>query len=277
MIKEFTNKLKFQVKQALNEDIGANDVTANLIQSTNTLSFQLLSREDCILSGSQWFNESFKQLDPNCQIKWTHHDAEFVAANTTICQIKGNAQKLLSAERTALNFLQTLSGTATSTHEYVQLIAHTPCQLLDTRKTIPLLRDAQKYAVSCGGGTNHRFGLYDAFLIKENHIAASKSISDAVIQARSMHPELLLEVEVETLAQLDEAINVGVDRALLDNFDLVTLKKAVSINAQRIQLEASGDITKSTIAAVAETGVDFISTGAITKHLRAIDFSLRFS
>lgn len=277
MNKEITDTLGHQVSLALSEDIGETDITANLIPEDNTLIFQLVNRENCVLCGTQWFNESFRQLDPNCQIEWRHSDKEIISANKKICTIKGNARKLLTAERTALNFLQTLSGTATSTAEYVDLINHTQCQLLDTRKTIPLLRDAQKYAVKCGGGTNHRFGLYDAFLIKENHIASSQSISEAVKIARSMHPNVLLEVEVETLEQLDEAITAGVDRALLDNFDLNTLRDAVKINNKRIQLEASGDITKKTIASVAETGVDFISTGAITKHLRAIDFSLRFA
>ncbi len=276
MNKEFTNKLIYQVKQALTEDIQLEDVTANLIPKEKKLKFQLLSRESCVLCGTQWFNESFLQLDPNCKIEWKSTDKNFICADKKICLIEGNARKLLSAERTALNFLQTLSGTATTTSEYVKLIEHTSCQLLDTRKTIPLLRDAQKYAVSCGGGVNHRFGLYDAFLIKENHIASSLSISDAVRRARNLHPNLLLEVEVETLEQLIEAISAGVDRALLDNFEINTLKEAVALNKGRIQLEASGNITKDTIAQVAETGVNFISTGAITKHLRAIDFSLRF-
>lgn len=270
------NNLIQQVKQSLSEDIGKTDVTANLIAEDKTLVFQLLSREACTLCGSQWFDESFRQLDPDCCIDWQFCDAQIVLPDKNICRVEGNARKLLSAERTALNFLQTLSGTATLTAEYVALIKHTRCRLLDTRKTIPLLRYAQKYAVSCGGGTNHRFGLYDAFLIKENHIAASQSISDAVKIARTMHPNLLLELEVETLEQLDEAIAAGVDRALLDNFGLNALLEAVTINQHKIQLEASGGITKDTIVGVAETGVDFISTGAITKHLRAIDFSLRF-
>lgn len=277
MNKEFTNNLTQQVKQALIEDIGSADVTANLIPEQKKLTFQLLSRENCTLCGTEWFNQSFLQLDPNCKITWLFTDKERVLANKKICIIEGNARQLLTSERTALNFLQTLSGTATSTAEYVALIKHTHCQLLDTRKTIPLLRDAQKYAVNCGGGTNHRFGLYDAFLIKENHIASSQSITDAVKIARTMHPDLLLEVEVETLEQLVEAIAAGVDRALLDNFELSALIEAVAINKHQIQLEASGDITKETIASVAETGVDFISTGAITKHIRAIDFSLRFA
>lgn len=273
---EFSNKLMLQVQHALTEDVGKKDVTASLIPTQNTLSFQLICREECTLCGTDWFDESFKQCDPDCTISWSAKDGDLISANSVICHISGNAQKLLTAERTALNFLQTLSGTATATQSYVKLIKHTQCQLLDTRKTIPLLRDAQKYAVTCGGGTNHRHGLYDAFLIKENHIASSNSISEAVSHARDSHPELLLEVEVETFEQLDEAINASVDRVLLDNFSIEELKKAVEMNNHRIQLEASGDITKNTIAKVAETGVDFISTGAITKHLRAVDFSLRF-
>jgi len=277
MNKEFTNNLIQQVKQALSEDIGATDVTAQLIPEDKNLVFQLLSRESGVLCGTQWFNESFLQLDPHCHIKWLYSDKESICPDKNICVIKGNARKLLTAERTALNFLQTLSGTATVTHEYSQLIKHTNCRLLDTRKTIPLLRDAQKYAVSCGGGVNHRFGLYDAFLIKENHIASSLNITDVVHKARALYPDLLLEVEVETLEQLNEAITAGVDRVLLDNFDLKTLEQAVKINQQCIQLEASGNITKKTITRVAETGVDFISIGAITKHVRAFDFSLRFA
>jgi len=274
---EFTNELNHQVKQALDEDIRHEDVTANLIPPHKSIVFQLLSRDVGVLCGTQWFNESFLQLDCDCLINWQTSDKDNIYPDQIICEIKGNARQLLTAERTALNFLQTLSGTATATADYVKLIEHTRCQLLDTRKTIPMLRNAQKYAVICGGGINHRFGLYDAFLIKENHIASSLSITDAVKKARILHSELFVEVEVETLEQLDEAIAAGVDRALLDNFDLSTLKEAVKINQQRIQLEASGDITKKTIALVAETGVDFISTGAITKHIRAHDFSLRFA
>ncbi len=277
MNKESSNIVKHQVKQALAEDMQQGDVTAALIPRENSLTFQLLSRDHCVLCGSEWFDQSFLQLDADCDIQWLAKDSDMISANSTICTIQGNAQKLLSAERSALNFLQTLSGTATVTNEYVQLIKHTNCQLLDTRKTIPLLRDAQKYAVSCGGGKNHRFGLYDAFLIKENHIAASESITLAVKTARVMHPNLLLEVEVETLQQLDEVIHAGADRALLDNFKFEALREAVVINKQKIQLEASGNITKDTIASVAETGVDFVSTGAITKHLQAVDFSLRFA
>ncbi len=277
MNSEFTNKLIRQVKQALSEDIAHEDVTANLIPEKKQLKFQLLSREPCILCGTHWFNESFLQLDKNCKIEWQVSDKENILPDKNICSIEGNARSLLSAERTALNFLQTLSATATVTSKYVERIKHTPCQLLDTRKTIPLLRDAQKYAVICGGGANHRFGLYDAFLIKENHIAASNSIKDAVQRARALHPHLFLEVEVENLEQLEEVIFAGADRALLDNFTINTLKEAVTLNKQRIQLEASGNITQDSIALVAETGVDFISTGAITKHIKAIDFSLRFA
>lgn len=265
------------VKNSIYEDLGTGDLTASLIPSNKNLVFQLLTREQCILCGTEWFNESFKQLDPNCSIEWQAKDSDLIDGNSIICTIKGKAQKLLTAERTALNFLQTLSGTATVTHEYAQLIQHTNCRLLDTRKTIPLLRDAQKYAVSCGGGINHRMGLYDAFLIKENHIAASNSITDAVTKARAINPDVLLEVEVETLVQLEEVINAKADRVLLDNFSLKQLQQAVKRAKGLIQLEASGNITKDNIVEVAQTGVDFISIGAITKHLKAIDFSLRFA
>lgn len=265
------------VSLALQEDMGAQDVTAALIPDNTPLVFQLLTREDCILCGTEWFNESFTQLDPNCTIEWQYKDADAISQNSIICTITGQAQPLLSAERTALNFLQTLSGTATTTHQYARLIKHTDCQLLDTRKTIPMLRNAQKYAVTCGGGNNHRFGLYDAFLIKENHIASSRSIQEAVQKARQLNPKLMLEVEVETLEQLQEVVDSGADRALLDNFSIAQLAEAVALFKGKIQLEASGNINQQTLIEVAETGVDFVSTGAITKHVRAIDFSLRFA
>ncbi|MBL7003597.1 MAG: carboxylating nicotinate-nucleotide diphosphorylase [Gammaproteobacteria bacterium] len=271
------SKISTKVQQAIEEDLQHGDVTAELIPLENTLTFQLLSREKCILCGTEWFNESFIQIDPSCKIDWQASDGDKISADSIICTIIGNARSLLTAERTALNFLQTLSGTATITYSFNQLIKHTRCKLLDTRKTIPLLRQEQKYAVSCGGGVNHRIGLFDAYLIKENHIAASESITLAVQTARQMHPELLLEVEVENLVQLNEAIEAKVDRVLLDNFTTEQLKEAVEMNKDHVELEASGDITQNNIAKIAETGVNFISIGALTKHVRAIDFSLRYS
>lgn len=272
MNKEITNI----VMQSLDEDIACGDLSSQLIDSKKALTYQLLSREECILCGAEWFNQSFLQLDPNCKISWNNTDKNKISVNSEICTITGNARALLSAERTALNFLQTLSGTATTTYEYVNLIKHTQTQLLDTRKTIPLFRHAQKYAVCCGGGVNHRYGLYDAFLLKENHIASSNGITDAIQRARKLDPNILLEVEVENLEQLDEVIRAGADRVMLDNFSLGLLQQAIVMTRGHIQSEASGNITKSNIAEIAETGVDFISIGAITKHIRAIDFSLRF-
>lgn len=268
--------LKNTVLTALQEDIQGLDITAELIPADQTMQMNLLCREDCILCGVDWFNESFYCLNPHISIDWSSCDSDSIKKDSVICQIEGNARNLLTAERTALNFLQTLSGTATVTRQYADLIQHTHCKILDTRKTIPGLRIAQKYAVKCGGGVNHRMGLYDAYLLKENHIAASKNITSAVTLARQLDPGTFLEVEVETLEQLEECMTAKVDRVLLDNFDIEQLKSAVAINQHATELEASGNIDQGNIVAVAETGVDFISIGAITKHVRAIDFSLRY-
>jgi nicotinate-nucleotide pyrophosphorylase (carboxylating) len=247
-----------------------------LINESEQLEMQLLVREDAVLCGSAWFDETFKQCDQAIRIKWNVGDGDKVTADSVLGKISGPARAMLTAERTALNFLQTLSGTATTTSSYAERIQHTACRILDTRKTIPHLRRAQKYAVRCGGGVNHRIGLFDAYLIKENHLAASGSIKSAVERGRELRPDYLLEVEVEDLDQLQQAIEAGVDRALLDNFSVEEMKQAVALNARRIQLEASGNITEQELLLIAETGVDFISIGALTKHLRAIDFSLRF-
>ncbi len=264
------------VANALQEDIGEDDITALLIAPESLLEMRLYSREDAVLCGSQWFDLAFHMLDPAIQIHWSVKDGETLQADQAVCRLRGLARPLLSAERSALNFVQTLSATATITRHYQSLISHTDCKLLDTRKTIPNLRLAQKYAVQCGGGENHRLGLYDAFLLKENHLAACGGMTAAVQQARKLRPQALLEVEVENLPQLQQAIDCGVDRVLLDNFDLTMLQQAVTLNAGRTKLEASGDITQQNIAQVAEAGVDYISIGALTKHVRAIDFSLRF-
>ena len=268
--------IKQEIKLVLAEDVGSGDISAMLINEFEQLDMQLLVREDAILCGSAWFDETFQQCDQSIQINWSAQDGDRVYADQVVCKITGPARALLTAERTALNFLQTLSGTATTTSGYVDKIRHTACRILDTRKTIPHLRRAQKYAVQCGGGMNHRIGLFDAYLIKENHLAASGSIKLAVDRGRELQPDCFLEVEVENMDQLEQAIDAGVDRALLDNFNLDTLKQAVALNHNRIQLEASGNITDETLLLIAETGVDFISIGALTKHLRAIDFSLRF-
>ena len=273
---DFTQAIINQVANALDEDVGSGDISAELVEADTQLRTQLLVREDAVLCGIPWFDEVFRQCDPAIGTRWQNRDGDAVSADTVICEVSGPARPLLTGERCALNFLQTLSGTATATRAYAKKIAHTRCRVLDTRKTIPQLRIAQKYAVRCGGGENHRIGLFDAYLIKENHLAACGGIADAVERARQLNPDRLLEVEVEDLDQLQQSIDAGVDRALLDNFSIDLLREAVGLNRRRIQLEASGDINADTLVAVAETGVDFVSIGALTKHLRAIDYSLRF-
>jgi nicotinate-nucleotide pyrophosphorylase (carboxylating) len=265
-----------QVRQALAEDIGPGDVTARLLPQDTRAEGRIISREAAILCGTGWVNEVFAQLDAALEIDWQVGDGDRIGADQELCRITGPARPLLSGERTALNFLQTLSATASRTRRYVDAVAGTGCRILDTRKTIPGLRLAQKYAVTCGGGHNHRIGLFDMILIKENHIAAAGSITAAVTTARRLDPAVPVEVEVETRQQLEEAIASGVDRILLDNMDLAQLREAVDICAGRIPLEASGGIGLETVRAVAETGVDFISVGALTKHIQAVDLSLRF-
>lgn len=269
-------EIQQQIEQVLAEDIGSGDLTASLIPAEQTLCLQLWLREAAILCGQDWFVAAFQTLDPSCRIDWLACEGDRLPADAPVAKIEGNARALLSAERTALNFLQTLSGTATVAARFQQQMQGTNCRLLDTRKTLPGLRLAQKYAVACGGGMNHRIGLFDAILIKENHIEACGSIRAALHTARRLHATKMLEVEVETLAQLEEAISAGANRALLDNFHLAGLQQCVALNQGRIELEASGNMQLENLAAVAATGVDFISTGAITKHLHAIDFSLRF-
>ncbi|NNE64031.1 MAG: carboxylating nicotinate-nucleotide diphosphorylase [Gammaproteobacteria bacterium] len=268
--------IKYDVKHALAEDIGDGDISAQLIDASRQLHTRLVVREDATLCGVAWVEETFRQCDESIAIEWFADDGDFVTADTVVCNISGPARPLLSAERTALNFLQTLSATATITKHYADLIRHTRCRVLDTRKTIPHLRLAQKYAVKCGGGLNHRIGLFDAFLVKENHLAACGSIATAVERARKLKPGVLLEVEVESLEEYRQAIDAQVDRVLLDNFSIEETRQAVEINHGSVQLEASGNITDQSLIAIAETGVDFISIGAITKHIRAIDFSLRY-
>jgi nicotinate-nucleotide pyrophosphorylase (carboxylating) len=263
------------VHLALTEDIGTGDVTAELIPPDRFALASVITREPCILCGMDWFEEVFRQLDDEVLVEWHAEDGEALAAGDTVCSLTGPAVAILTGERTALNFLQTLSGTATQAKRYADAVAHTTTRVLDTRKTIPGLRLAQKYAVHCGGCDNHRIGLFDAVLIKENHIVAAGSISAAVEEARFRSPDLMIEVEVETLAQLDEALATDANRILLDNFDLATLREAVARNAGRKQLEASGNVTLDNIGEIAATGVDFISTGSLTKHVTAIDLSMR--
>ncbi len=264
------------INASFSEDIGTGDITASLIADDATLNVSLICREPAVLCGSQWFSQAFLQLDSEVEINWLASEGQLLQADSIVCRLKGNARAILSAERTALNFLQTLSATATVTHRYQSQIADTGCKILDTRKTIPGLRLAQKYAVKCGGGTNHRIGLFDAYLLKENHLAAAGSISAAVKHARDLHPEVLLEVEVESLDQLQQAMDAKVDRVLLDNFSTEMLRQAVSQAGGTVELEASGNITLENIREIAECGVDFISIGALTKHVQAIDFSLRY-
>ena len=271
--RELPADLSSTVRRALSEDIGKGDLTAELIPQTNMASASVISREDAVLCGSAWFEEVFRQLDERVQVEWLAADGDAISPEQVLCQLQGPARAILSGERTALNFLQLLSGTATLTREYVQHMGETNTQLLDTRKTIPGLRTAQKYAVTCGGGFNHRMGLYDAILIKENHIAAAGSIRAAVNTAKkSAHT---IEVEVENLDELQQAIDAGADSALLDNFSAELLRKAVALNAGQLKLEVSGGIEKDRLREIAASGVDYISVGALTKHLRAIDFSMR--
>ena len=269
--------LHSQVSQALAEDIGSGDLTAALIPADKQSTAHLIVRESAILCGQDWFNEVFHQLDNTIQIDWHFKDGDSLSANQCVCTIKGNAAHILTGERTAMNFLQTFSGTATVTHSYVKQLANSSVKLLDTRKTIPGMREAQKYAVRCGGGYNHRHGLFDGILIKENHIMAAGSITNAVNAARESSPHTLkIEVEIETLDELREALDAGADIMLLDNMSNEQLEQAVNINQQKAKLEVSGNITDERLQELSKIGIDFISTGAITKHIRAIDFSLRF-
>lgn len=274
MMPKLPDNIAETVATALHEDTGSGDCTAELIKHDTLIEGHLISREDAVLCGTAWFDEVFRQLDSTIQINWSVKDSDTIRQDQQLCKLHGPARAILTGERTAINFLQTFSGTATLTNEYVKLIAGCKTVLLDTRKTIPGLRAAQKYAVLCGGGQNHRMGLYDAILIKENHISAAGSITTAVKKAKEKN--VPVEVEVENLAQLEEALTAGCDSALLDNFTLDDLREAVKLARGRIKLEASGGIDKANIRSVAETGVDFISIGSLTKHLRAIDFSMRF-
>ncbi|HEY8009428.1 MAG TPA: carboxylating nicotinate-nucleotide diphosphorylase [Rudaea sp.] len=263
------------VERALAEDIGSGDATADLLPADAQAQAHVVTRETALLAGRPWFDACFLALDARAEIRWLARDGEQVAADATLCTLRGNARALVGGERCALNFLQTLSATATTTAQYVAAVRGTRARILDTRKTLPGLRLAQKYAVRCGGGHNHRIGLFDAILIKENHIAAAGSLDAAVRAARAAHPRLLLEVEVENFAELDAALAAGVDRIMLDEFAPASLRRAVMIVAGRVALEVSGGVGLDSVRAIAETGVDFISVGALTKHVRAIDLSMR--
>ncbi|MBS3954939.1 carboxylating nicotinate-nucleotide diphosphorylase [Methylicorpusculum oleiharenae] len=263
-----------QVKQMLAEDIGSGDITAEIIPEHLSAQAQVMSRDAMVLCGRDWFNAVFFILAPGMTIHWRVAEGEAIAADTFLCSLKGPARSLLTGERTALNLLQTLSATATLARRYRDAVAGTGCKILDTRKTIPGLRQAQKYAVACGGCYNHRMGLYDGVLIKENHIIVAGSIANAVKAARAKS-SVPVEVEVENLDELNQALAAGPDRIMLDNFNLEDMRKAVILTDKRVELEASGNITLENIRKVAETGVDFISIGALTKHVEAIDLSMR--
>lgn len=266
-----------QVGQALREDLGSGDLTAALVPEGAVAEARVISRQDAVLAGQAWFDEVFRQVDADSRIEWMLNDGGRLHDGTEVCRVHGRARALLSAERSALNFLQTLSATATAAAAYVDAIAGTSTRILDTRKTVPGLRLAQKYAVTCGGASNHRIGLYDAILIKENHIAAAGSVSAALDAAMATAGAgVEIEIEVETLAQLHQALAAGARRVLLDNFDLAQLREAVALNAGRARLEASGGVNLDTVRAIAETGVDDISVGQITKDVQAVDFSMRF-
>lgn len=270
------------VARALAEDIGDGDRNAALIKASSEATARVWARENLVLSGRPWFDAVFAGLDTGVAIEWHVEDGQRVAAESCLCELRGPARALLTGERTALNFLQMLSGVASATRDYVKRVRGTPATIVDTRKTLPGLRSAQKYAVRCGGGQNHRFGLYDAFLIKENHIMAAGSITAAVRRARALEPALFLQVEVEDLEELEQALEAGVDGVLLDNFPAHVLTRAVNMAdahrrrfRQQLLIEASGDITLANVREVADTGVDRISIGGLTKHIRAADFSMR--
>jgi nicotinate-nucleotide pyrophosphorylase (carboxylating) len=268
------------VSHALAEDLGylpiqQGDITASLIPAEQQATATVITREDCVVCGTAWVDEVFAQLSDQAVIQWFVQDGDKVTANTVLCEISGPARILLTGERTALNFLQTLSGTATTTARYVALLNGSKTRLLDTRKTLPGMRLAQKYAVSCGGGKNHRIGLYDAFLIKENHIAAAGSIANAVQTARQNFPGKTVEVEVEDLTELEQALAAGADIIMLDNFHIADIMQAVALNQGRAKLEVSGNVTADSLKALASTNVDYISSGALTKNVQSIDLSMR--
>ena len=270
--------LDSQVATALREDVGTGDVTAELVPPTQKVRGRVITREDAVLCGRPWVDETFRQLDPGIRLTWHAADGDPITADSVIFEIEGPARAVLTGERTALNFLQLLSATATAARRFVDAVAGTGCVILDTRKTLPGLRTAQKYAVRCGGAQNHRIGLYDMVLIKENHIAAAGSLSGAIAAARRGAPAVKVEVEVESIAEFKEALAAWPDIILLDEFSQPDMIEAVAINraqGRRVKIEASGSVSLETVRAVATTGVDYISVGSITKHVRAVDLSMR--
>ena len=273
--------IKNLVKHCLKEDIGSGDVTARLTPRESEVDGKIISREAGVICGVAWVKEVFKQVgkrhNTKIKVEWQVSDGDTVKENQTLCRFEGLAHPILSGERTALNIMQTLSGTATVTRQYADVIAHTKARLLDTRKTLPMMREAQKYAVLCGGGVNHRMGLYDGIIIKENHLRSGKSLERIVTDAIASMPEgALVELEVETIEELERGLHAGAKRIMLDDFSMDDMRLAVELTGEQADLEASGNVNIKTIAAIAETGVDFISSGAITKHVKALDLSMLF-
>lgn len=273
---ELKKDIQITVANALAEDIGAGDITAQLIPESNTATARVISRQTAVVCGTEWVDAVFKQVDPELKLEWLVKDGDLVERDQPLFTATGSARHLLTAERTALNFLQTLSGTATISKHYADKVAGTSVKLLDTRKTLPGLRTAQKYAVTCGGCFNHRIGLYDAFLIKENHIMGCGGIEAAIKTAQTNEPGKPVEIEVETFEELQAALIAGADIIMLDNFTLEEMREAVALVDGQAKLEASGNVTDATLRPIAETGVDYISIGALTKHCQAVDLSMRF-
>jgi len=274
---DLTAEIEANVRRALLEDIGSGDITAQLIPAERLAKATIITRDDCIVAGSAWVDAVFRQLDPRVAVHWQVKDGERARANQPLFHLEGPARSLLTGERSALNFLQMLSGVATRAQFLADMVADTQVKLLDTRKTLPGLRLAQKYAVTCGGCHNHRIGLFDAFLIKENHIAASGGIAQAINAAHKIAPGKPVEVEVESLDELKQALDAGADIVMLDELSLDDMREAVRLNAGKAKLEASGGVNESTLRVIAETGVDYISIGAMTKDVKAVDLSMRLS
>ncbi|MDA8482033.1 carboxylating nicotinate-nucleotide diphosphorylase [Pseudomonas resinovorans] len=277
LLADLTAEIEANVRTALQEDIGSGDITAQLIPEDRQARATVITREAAIISGTAWVNEVFRQIDPRVKVEWQVQDGDRAEANQALFHLEGPARALLSGERSALNFLQCLSGVATRVSHYVELVKGTQVKLLDTRKTLPGLRLAQKYAVTCGGGHNHRIGLYDAFLIKENHIAASGGIAQAIDAAHRIAPGKPVEVEVESLDELQQALDAGADIIMLDELSLDDMRTAVTLTNGRAKLEASGGVNETTLRTIAETGVDYVSIGTLTKDVKAIDLSMRLS
>ena len=265
-----------QVAESIQEDLGGGDITAELISSSEQAIAEIISRESAVICGIPWVNKVYQKIDTKVQLDWKINEGDLVVPNQVLVHLRGSARSLVTGERCALNWLQTLSGTSTLVAQFLDVLKGMPTQLLDTRKTVPGLRLAQKYAVRCGGGFNHRMGLYDAFLIKENHLANCGSIAKAVTTARNLDSKKLIEIEVENLDQFAQALEVGADIILLDNFSLNEIKQAVALNQGKAKIEVSGDVSLENVRQIAATGVNYISVGGLTKHIRAVDLSMRF-